>query len=63
MLAVGWKNGECVVATKVSPDRAALMADKLAAIRIAVRHMEQDLRNVTAQAKMVLGDNVIQLNS
>jgi ParB family chromosome partitioning protein len=53
-LASGWKNGECVIATKVSPDRASHMADKLAAIRQSVRHMEQQLRNVTAQAKMVL---------
>lgn len=52
-LAAGWKNGECIVATKVSPDRATLMADKLAAIRQAVRRMEQELRNVTAQAKIV----------
>ncbi len=50
-LAGGWKDGECVIANRVSPDRAASMADKLAAIRVEVRHMEQALRNVTAQAR------------
>ena len=53
MVATGWRNGECIVATKVSPDRAALMADKLSAIRIAVRTMEQELRNITAQARIL----------
>jgi len=55
-LAGGWKEGECIIATKVSPDRAATMADKLAAIRASVRHMEQQLRNVTAQARIVMAD-------
>lgn len=55
-LAGGWKKGECVIATKVSPDRAAHMADKLAAIRGSIRHMEQALRNVNAQHKIVMGD-------
>jgi hypothetical protein len=31
------------------------MAQKLAAIRGAVRHMEQELQAVTAQARIVLG--------
>jgi hypothetical protein len=55
MLSAGWKDGECIIAAKVSPDRAALMAQKLAAIRGAVRHMEQELQAVTAQARIVLG--------
>jgi ParB family transcriptional regulator, chromosome partitioning protein len=54
-LAGGWKNGECVIATKVSPDRAARMADKLQAIRMSIRHMESALRTVTAQHKIVMG--------
>jgi ParB/RepB/Spo0J family partition protein len=54
LLSAGWKDGECIVATKVSPDRAALMADKLAAIRLSVRHMEQELRHVTAQARIAI---------
>ena len=51
-LAGGWKDGECIIANKVCPDRAAKMADQLAAIRATVRHMEQQLRNVTAQARV-----------
>jgi len=54
LLSGGWKDGECIVATKVSPDRVALMADKLAAIRLSVRHMEQELRHVTAQARIAI---------
>lgn len=54
LLSAGWKDGECIVANKVSPDRASGMADKLAAIRTTVRHMEKELRNVTAQARIVL---------
>jgi len=54
MLAAGWKNGECVIATKVSPDRTGLMADKLFAIRTSVSHMERELRHVTVQARLVL---------
>lgn len=50
LLAGGWKDGECIIANKVCPDRAAKMADQLAAIRATVRHMEQQLRNVTAAA-------------
>ena len=54
LLSAGWKDGECIVATKVSPDRAALMADRLAAIRLSIRHMEQELRHVTAQARIAM---------
>jgi ParB family chromosome partitioning protein len=54
MVASGWKDGQCVVAAKVSPDRAARIADQLAAIRSAIVIMERELRNVTAQAKIVL---------
>jgi ParB family transcriptional regulator, chromosome partitioning protein len=54
LLAAGWKDGECIIAAKVSPDRAALMAEKLSAIRGAVRRMEQELRNVGAQAKLAM---------
>ncbi|HEX9904870.1 MAG TPA: ParB/RepB/Spo0J family partition protein [Propylenella sp.] len=60
MLSAGWKDGECVVAAKVSRDRARLMADRIAALRSGLRHMENELRHVTAQAEIVLGDNVVQ---
>lgn len=54
MVAGGWKDGECVVAAKVSPDRARLMADKIAAMRRHLTTMERELRNMSAQAKIVL---------
>lgn len=46
----GWKNGECVIANRVNPDRARLMADRLQAIAASLRIMERELRNVNAQA-------------
>lgn len=54
MVAAGWRDGECIVANKVSPDRAGVMADKLAAIKTAISHMERELRNVGAQAKIAV---------
>jgi ParB family transcriptional regulator, chromosome partitioning protein len=54
MASQGWRDGECIVATKVSRDRTRLMADKLAAMRTAIGTMERDLRNVAAQADAVL---------
>jgi hypothetical protein len=53
MLAGGWKNGECAIASRVAPDRTAAVADKIAAIRTSLSHMERELRNVAAQAKIV----------
>ena len=44
MVADGWKDGECIVAAKIAPDRAVLMAQKLAAIKTAIAHMERELR-------------------
>lgn len=54
MVAAGWRDGQCIVAARVSPDRAGRIADQLAAIRSAIIVMERELRNVTAQAKIVL---------
>jgi len=54
MVASGWRNGECIVANKVCPERAGVMADKLAAIKSAVSHMERELRNVGAQVKIAV---------
>jgi len=54
MISSGWKDGECVVATKVSPDRARLTADKIKAMRSALLHMENDLRGAAAQVEAVL---------
>lgn len=51
MIAAGWAQGSCIVATKVSRDRARLMADRLKAIRSALVIMEGDLRAAAAQAE------------
>lgn len=54
LAAAGWRDGECVVATKVSPDRARVMAEKLRAMQKAIAIMERDLRSAAAQAEIVL---------
>jgi ParB family chromosome partitioning protein len=54
MVAHGWRDGECVVATLVSPDRADHMADQLATIKAAISTMERELRNAAGQAKIAL---------
>ena len=54
LLSGGWKDGACVIANKVSPDRARMMADRLGALRLAVRRLESELRDVNAQAQVVL---------
>lgn len=54
MVASGWRDGECIVACRVNPNRALLTADKLAAIRRSLSFMEKELRNIAAQASVVL---------
>lgn len=54
VVSLGWRDGECIVASRVSPDRAAAMADKLAVIKTAISHMERELRNVGAQTRIVM---------
>jgi ParB family chromosome partitioning protein len=54
MVSTGWKDGECIVANRVNPDRALLMADKLGHIRRAIRDMERELRAATAQTAAAL---------
>lgn len=55
MIGQGWKDGECVTAAKVNPDRAGHMADQIAATIGALRIMERQLRNTTAQASVLAG--------
>lgn len=54
LLAQGWKDGECIAASKVSPDRTALMADKIAHIIQSLRTMEKALRETAIQVEMVM---------
>lgn len=50
MVAMGWQDGACIVATRVSRDRARLMADKLKAMQKSLAKMELELRSAAAQA-------------
>lgn len=54
MVGAGWKDGDCVVATKVDPGRAGAMADRIAAIRQALGIMERELRQSAAQAQIAI---------
>ena len=54
LAAAGWKDGECIVAVKVSRDRARLMADKIKAMRGALLAMEGQLREAAAQAEIAM---------
>jgi hypothetical protein len=52
VVSMGWRAGECIVASRVSPDRTVLLANKIAGIKTALAYMERELRNVSAQAKI-----------
>lgn len=54
MLAAGFKDGECIAAQRVSPDRVKTMADKLSLIRKHILQMEHDLRRVATQTEIIL---------
>lgn len=54
MVSAGFKNGECVAAQRVSPDRVTKMADRLALIRKHVLQMEHELRCVATQSQIKL---------
>lgn len=54
MVLAGWKDGECVAAQRVSPDRVKTMADRLALLRSHILKMEHELRRAAAQTEMKL---------
>lgn len=54
MVLTGWRDGECVIANRVNPDRAKVMAQKLELIRSSIRTMERELKHTLAQAAMTL---------
>jgi ParB family chromosome partitioning protein len=54
MVGRGWRDGECIIAARVDPDRAGKMADQLGELQKALRVMERELRNVTAQGQIVM---------
>ncbi len=53
MTRSGFKDGECVAAQRVSPDRLIVMADKLVLVRKHVLQMEHDLRRVATQTEIM----------
>lgn len=54
MVRAGFKDGECIAAQRVSPDRVKTMADKLSLIRKHVHQMEHDLRRVATQTELLM---------
>jgi ParB family chromosome partitioning protein len=53
-VAGGWKDGECVIARQIAPDRAAVVAEKLAALRLTLKKMEDQLRAAAVTGKLAL---------
>jgi ParB family chromosome partitioning protein len=53
MIQSGFKEGECVAAQRVSPDRLLLMADRLVLVRKHVLQMEHDLRRVATTTDLL----------
>lgn len=53
MVAAGFKDGECVAAQRVAPDRVRTMADKLVLVRKHVLQMEHDLLRVASQTELL----------
>lgn len=54
MVSLGFKEGECVAAQRIAPDRIKTMTDKLVLVRKHVLQMEHDLRRVATQNEMLL---------
>ena len=52
MVQAGFKDGECVAAQRVSPDRVTLMVEKLVLIRKHILIMEHDLRRAATHAQI-----------
>lgn len=57
MLREGFKDGECVAAQRVAPDRLVTMADQLVLVRKHVLQMEHDLRRVATTTDLLRGIN------
>lgn len=54
MIGLGFKDGECIAAKRVAPDRMRVVCEKLTLIRRHVLQMERELRSAAAQREMVL---------
>jgi ParB family transcriptional regulator, chromosome partitioning protein len=53
-VAGGWKDGECVIAKQIAPGRAAVVAEKLAALRLTIKKMEDELRAAAVTGTLAL---------
>jgi ParB family chromosome partitioning protein len=53
MVALGFKDGECIAAQRVSADRVRVMADKLASIRKHARQMELALLRAATRSEIM----------
>jgi ParB family chromosome partitioning protein len=54
MVAAGFKDGECVAAQRVDPDRVRNMAEKITLMRKHLLDMEHQLRRVAIQSEFAL---------
>lgn len=54
LVQAGFREGECIAAKRVSPDKVLKIAEQLALIRKHVLAMEHDLRRVAVQSSMQL---------
>jgi hypothetical protein len=53
-IAGGWRGNECVVARQVAPDRAAVVAEKLAALSRTTKKMADELRAAAVTGRLAL---------
>ncbi len=53
LVSTGWKDGACIIASRVNPDRAQKLAGQIDAIKLALSSMSRELHNVSAQVRMV----------
>jgi ParB family transcriptional regulator, chromosome partitioning protein len=53
-IAGGWRDNECVVARQVAPDRAAIVAEKLAALSRTTKKMADELRAAAVTGRLAL---------
>ena len=53
-VATGWKDGECVIGKQIAPDRAGVVAEKLAALRLTLKKMENELRAAAVTGALAL---------
>jgi hypothetical protein len=53
-VATDWRDGECTIAKQIAPDRAIVVAEKLAALRLTLKRMEDQLRTAGVTGALAL---------